>query len=117
MARRFSARPARYPRPDTSGGLIDQAVCLADLFLPEGETVLEVRKVGDGAKSEHIRTRGAARPGARRRHRRPRRQRRPGEQGPEPRATAGLSEWEGMAVHSTPSKPHRTRCAAAKRRQ
>lgn len=48
---------------DNSGGLIDQAVCVADLFLPEGETVLEVRQVADRAKRERerIRTRGAAR--------------------------------------------------------
>jgi hypothetical protein len=61
MARRFSARPARYPRPDNSGGLIDQAVCVADLFLPEGKAVPEVRQVVDGAESERIRTCGAAR--------------------------------------------------------
>lgn len=34
---------------------------MADLFLPEGKAVPEVRQVVDGAKSERIRTRGAAR--------------------------------------------------------
>jgi hypothetical protein len=103
MARRFSARPARYPRPDNSGGLIDQAAYVADLFLPEGEAVLEVRQVAHGPKSERIRTCGAARardldparardldparPGARRRHRREYGQGRPGQQAPAPRAT------------------------------
>jgi C-terminal peptidase prc len=46
---------------DNSGGLIDQAVCVADLFLAEGETVLEVRQVADPAQREPIRTRAAAR--------------------------------------------------------
>lgn len=45
---------------DNSGGLIDQAVCVADLFLPEGETVLEVRRVAGGSKPERVRTRRAA---------------------------------------------------------
>jgi hypothetical protein len=42
---------------DNSGGLIDQAVCVADMFLPEGEVVLEVRNVNGNEKSESIRTR------------------------------------------------------------
>ena len=42
---------------NNSGGLIDEAVCVADLFLPEGEAVLEVRNVSDGEKTEPVRTR------------------------------------------------------------
>ncbi len=46
---------------DNPGGLIDQAVCVADLFLPEAEVVLEIRDVREKRRSERIRTRGDAR--------------------------------------------------------
>jgi carboxyl-terminal processing protease len=46
---------------NNAGGLIDQAVCVADLFLPEGEVVLEVRNVNENKKAETIRTREEAR--------------------------------------------------------
>jgi carboxyl-terminal processing protease len=46
---------------NNSGGLIDQAVCVADLFLPPGEVVLEVRNVKENEKAERIRTREEAR--------------------------------------------------------
>jgi carboxyl-terminal processing protease len=42
---------------DNAGGLIDQAVCVADLFLPSNELVLEIRQVSDTEKTERIRTR------------------------------------------------------------
>jgi carboxyl-terminal processing protease len=45
---------------DNTGGLIDQAVCVADLFLPEGEVVLEVREVGATDKPQPIRSRKPA---------------------------------------------------------
>jgi carboxyl-terminal processing protease len=46
---------------DNSGGLIDQAVCVADIFLPDGETVLEIRRVDDPGQRESVRTRNPAR--------------------------------------------------------
>jgi len=42
---------------DNAGGLIDQAVCVADMFLPSGEVVLEVREVDRPARSRRVRTR------------------------------------------------------------
>lgn len=37
---------------DDAWGLIDQAVCIADLFLDEGQVVLEMRALEDPAKFE-----------------------------------------------------------------
>lgn len=46
---------------DNAGGLIDQAVCIADLFLDEDQLVLEARNLEDPSKSESVRTRRPAR--------------------------------------------------------
>lgn len=46
---------------DNPGGLVDQAVCVADLLLAKDRVVLEVRNVQDMSKSERIRTRENAR--------------------------------------------------------
>jgi carboxyl-terminal processing protease len=46
---------------DNAGGLIDQAVCVADLLLPKDEVVLEVKDVQDPQKVERIRTRNPER--------------------------------------------------------
>jgi len=46
---------------DNAGGLIDQAVCIADLFLGEDQVVLEVRDLQDPAKTDSVRTRRPAR--------------------------------------------------------
>jgi carboxyl-terminal processing protease len=46
---------------DNAGGLIDQAVCVADLLLPEDEVVLEIRSVDGGKKKEQINTKHEAR--------------------------------------------------------
>ncbi len=40
-----------------TGGRIDQAVCVADLFLPQDEIVLEIRDVRGKDKAEQVRTR------------------------------------------------------------
>ena len=42
---------------NNAGGLIDQAVCVADMFLPSGEVVLEVRDVERPGRSRRMRTR------------------------------------------------------------
>ncbi len=42
---------------NNAGGLIDQAVCVADMFLPSGAVVLEVRDVERPARSRRMRTR------------------------------------------------------------
>jgi carboxyl-terminal processing protease len=42
---------------DNSGGRIDQAVCVADLFLAEGKDVLEIRQLRGGGTTERLRTR------------------------------------------------------------
>ena len=46
---------------DNAGGLIDQAVCIAELFLEEDQVVLEVRDLEDPSRTKSIRTRGPAR--------------------------------------------------------
>jgi carboxyl-terminal processing protease len=46
---------------DNAGGLIDQAVCIADLFLGADQVVLEARSLEDPAKTESVRTRRPAR--------------------------------------------------------
>ena len=46
---------------DNAGGLIDQAVCIADLFLGEDQVVLEVRDLEDPTRTKSIRTRRPAR--------------------------------------------------------
>lgn len=46
---------------DNAGGLIDQAVCIADLFLDEDLVVLEVRNLEDPSKTQSVRTRRPAR--------------------------------------------------------
>ncbi len=46
---------------DNGGGLIDQAVCIADLFLGADRVVLEVRDLEDPSRSKAISTRRAAR--------------------------------------------------------
>ena len=46
---------------DNAGGLIDQAVCVADLLLPEDEVVLEIRSVNGEKKTERVRTKHKAR--------------------------------------------------------
>lgn len=46
---------------DNSGGLIDQAACVADLFLPADQVVLEVRNLQDPESSEVVRTQRDAR--------------------------------------------------------
>lgn len=42
---------------NNAGGLIDQAVCVADLFLPSGEVVLQARDVDRPARPRRMRTR------------------------------------------------------------
>jgi carboxyl-terminal processing protease len=46
---------------DNAGGLIDQAVCVADLLLPKDEVVLEIRSVNGEKKPEQISTKHEAR--------------------------------------------------------
>lgn len=46
---------------DNAGGLIDQAACVADLFLPQDEVVLEIRSVRGKETTERVRTRDDAR--------------------------------------------------------
>jgi carboxyl-terminal processing protease len=46
---------------DNAGGLIDQAVCVADLLLPKDEVVLEIRGVNGEKKTEEISTKHTAR--------------------------------------------------------
>lgn len=41
---------------NNAGGLIDQAVCVADMFLPSGEVVIEVRDVDRPGRSRRMRT-------------------------------------------------------------
>ncbi len=42
---------------NNAGGLIDQAVCVADTFLPSGKVVLEARDVDKPTRSRRMRTR------------------------------------------------------------
>ncbi len=42
---------------DNAGGRIDQAVCVADLFLPQDEIVLEIRDVRGKDRTEQVHTR------------------------------------------------------------
>ena len=42
---------------NNAGGLIDQAVCVADFLLPSGQTVLEMREVEQQGTTRRIRTR------------------------------------------------------------
>jgi carboxyl-terminal processing protease len=46
---------------ENAGGLIDQAVCVADLLLPEDKVVLEIRRVDGDDETERIRTKREAR--------------------------------------------------------
>ena len=45
---------------DNAGGLIDQALCVADLFLPANVPVLEIRPILGNKRADRIRTRFAA---------------------------------------------------------
>jgi len=46
---------------DNAGGLIDQAICVADLLLPKNEVVLEIRSVNGEETTEQISTKHEAR--------------------------------------------------------